>query len=63
MNNVISTINPPVNVQVPGYSPIISQINIGARIDSPNIRRVTSALGIYLGPTTIKHVDAAIKRL
>ena len=63
VNNVISTIRPPINAQVPGYSPITSQIRIGARILSPKIRSATSALGIYLGPSTIKHVDAAINRL
>jgi hypothetical protein len=63
MNNVISTTKPPANAQEPGYSPITSQIRIGARILSPKIRRATSALGIYLGPNTIKHVDAAIRRL
>ena len=48
MNNVISTTKPPANAQEPGYSPITSQIRIGARILSPKIRRATSALGIFM---------------
>ena len=60
ITRTINTIDPPKRVAIPGFSPIINQINIGAKTASIKSIKPTSADVIYLGPVANNEVPREI---